>query len=140
MTQARYTAVHLDDIPQLEYEGHAETHDWHPLRIHFGITSFGTNAYTANVAGESVVGEHDESDTQHEELYFVMRGHAQFEVAGEQVDAPAGTFVYVPDPNVLRSAVAEAAPTTVLGFGGIPGRAFTVSEWEQEYDPAAGAS
>jgi hypothetical protein len=43
-----------------------------------------------------------------EELYFVHSGRARFELDGEQVDAPAGTFVFVP-PAVKRTAFAEVA-------------------------------
>jgi hypothetical protein len=49
------------------------------------------------------------------------------------LEAPAGTFVYVRDPAVTRSAVARDRGTTVLAFGGTPGEAFSVSEWEREY-------
>ena len=55
------------------------------MRIHFGIQSFGVNAYTATQEGESV-GEHDEvehSGTKHEELYYVSKGSATFTVDGE---------------------------------------------------------
>jgi hypothetical protein len=132
-----YEAIHIDEIPEPEYEKKQGDTDWRPLRIHFGITSFGANAYTQPQAGEALVGEHDETDTAHEELYFVARGHARFRIDGDDINAPAGTFVYVPDPAATRSATAEEAGTTVLGFGGSPGEAFTVSEWEQKYDPAA---
>jgi hypothetical protein len=53
------------------------------------------------------------------------------------VKAPAGTFVYVPDPGSIRSAVANEAGTTILCLGGTPGEAFGVSPWEQKYAPAS---
>ena len=43
------------------------------------------------------------------------------------VDAPAGTFVYVGDPAVLRGATALEAGTTLFVVGGEPGKAFEVS-------------
>jgi tetratricopeptide (TPR) repeat protein len=103
-----------------------------PVRLHFGINSFGINAYSA-AAGERVIEEHDElghGAGRHEELYFVAAGHATFELGGEEVDAPAGTLVFVRDPAVRRGAMATEGGTTVLVVGGIPGRAFEPSPWE----------
>jgi tetratricopeptide (TPR) repeat protein len=107
--------------------------DIKPVRIHFGIESFGVNAYTAAEAGGQVIEEHDElghGAGRHEELYFVAKGHAVFELGGEEVDAPAGTLVFVGDPAVQRSAGAKEAGTTVLVVGGVIGRAFQPSPWE----------
>jgi mannose-6-phosphate isomerase-like protein (cupin superfamily) len=139
MDEARYRVVKIDEIPEPAYEKEPHEADWKPVRIHLGIHSFGTNAYIAREPGQLVVGEHsevEESGTRHEELYFVVKGHATFTVEGQEVDAPAGTFVYVPDPGATRSAVAREAGTTVICFGGTPGEAFEVSSWERKYDPA----
>ena len=84
------------------------------------IRSFGVNAYVAEEPGVDVIGEHDEVDEgapQHEELYFVSEGHATFTVNGDEIDAPAGTFVFVRDPAATRKAVATEAGTTVLVIG-----------------------
>ena len=129
MSDAGYQVTHIDQIPEGEP-------DWHTVRIHFGIQSFGVNAYTATQEGE-IVGEHDEADTAHEELFYVSKGSATFTIDGESVEAPAGTFVYVPDPASIRSAVAREPGTTVLCLGAAPGEAYSVSSWEQEYDPAS---
>ena len=68
-----------------------------PVRHHFGITSFGVNAWTARDAGDRIINEHDESDPDSgEELYLVVRGRAVFELDGDRVAAPAGTFVFAP--------------------------------------------
>jgi quercetin dioxygenase-like cupin family protein len=135
MSEAGYTVTHIDQIPEPEVEKEEGERDWHAVRIHFGIQSFGVNAYTAD-SGE-LVGEHDEADTKHEELFYVSKGSATFTVDGETVEAPAGTFVYVPDPASMRAAVANEAGTTVLCLGGEPGQAYSVSDWEQKYDPAS---
>ena len=137
MSDPGYQVIHLDDVPDPDQEKAPGEADWHAIRIHLGIGSFGVNAYTQPEPGRPVVGEHTESDTRHEELYYVSRGHATFTIESEEIDAPEGTLVYVPDPAATRSAVAHVAGTTVLGVGGTPGEAFSVSDWEREYDPAA---
>ena len=107
---------------------------WHRIRSHFGIEGFGINAWTATEAGQTLIPEHDEvgaSAAGHEELYVVMGGHARFTVGGKEIDAPAGTLVFVRDPSLKRKAVAEQAGTTALVVGGRPGEPFAVSAWER---------
>ena len=60
-----------------------------------------------------------------------MSGHAVFTINQDEVDAPAGTFVFVRDPAAKRKAVAKEAGTTVLAAGGPRGHAFEVREWER---------
>jgi tetratricopeptide (TPR) repeat protein len=107
---------------------------WAMVRTHFGIGAFGVNAYVADEPGVAIIGEHDEvgnSGTLHEELYFVASGHATFTVNGDEIDAPAGTFVFVRDPAAKRGAIATEAGTAVVIAGGKPGEAFTPSAWER---------
>jgi len=106
--------------------------DWHPVRRHFGILSFGANANAAREAGDVVVDEHDEAhgDGGQEELYVVLRGRALFVVDGEEVEAPSGTFVFLRDPAVRRGATALEPGTVVLAVGGRPRQAFVPSSWE----------
>jgi hypothetical protein len=129
----------LTDIPTAEV-AHTDA-DWSPIRNHFGITAFGVNAYTARTAGDRLIGEHDHADPgdeQHQELYFVHRGHARFRVDGEDVDAPAGTFVCALDVTTTRSAVALADETVVLVIGAEPGAPFEVTPAERAELAAAG--
>ena len=102
---------------------------WKPVRKTLGVTAFGINAYTAANTGDEVVEDHTESQLGHEEIYAVMSGHATFTVDGDEVDAPAGTLVYLDDPAQRRSAVATEPNTTVLAIGGRPGL-HEVSAWE----------
>jgi mannose-6-phosphate isomerase-like protein (cupin superfamily) len=126
MTRRAPRIVHLDEIEAIPGPG---TLTWHPVRSHLGLRAFGTNAYTAANLGDDVVEPHDENpDLAHEELYFVARGRARFILDGESFDAPAGTYVFVPDPATHRHAVAEEVGTTVLSFGGPP--TFEPSAWE----------
>jgi mannose-6-phosphate isomerase-like protein (cupin superfamily) len=102
---------------------------WRPIRMHFDIKAFGTNAYTADV-GNEIVEEHTEASVGHEEMYVVVSGRATFTLDGEEVDAPAGTIVHIPDPSVRRQAVAAEPETRVLAVGAKPGEAFEPSAWE----------
>jgi hypothetical protein len=121
-------------IDEIEAIPGPDTLTWHPVRHHFGINAFGTNAYTAAEAGRHVVEPHDEQPDEgedapgHEELYFVATGLARFTINDETFDAPAGTYVFIPEPSDHRHAVAQEAGTTVLSFGGPP--VFEPSAWE----------
>jgi tetratricopeptide (TPR) repeat protein len=106
------------------------TLSWIPVRRHFDVRAFGVNAYSAREPGEDVVEDHTEATNGHEELYTVLSGRATFTVAGEEIDAPAGTFVFIRDPNVRRAAKAAEPDTTVLAVGAKPGEAYEVSAWE----------
>ena len=121
-----YEVAHLDQIDQID-DGREP---FRPVRHHFGITSFGVNAWTAPSAGDRIINEHDEAEPDgNEELYLVMQGRAVFELDGDKVDAPAGTFVFV-RPGVKRTAVAEEPDTTIIALGGTPGKAYEPHGWE----------
>lgn len=118
--------LRLDDVEGVPVFG---TLVWKPVRRTLGVTAFGINAYTAANAGDEVVEDHDETPLGHEEIYAVVAGHATFTVDGEEVDAPAGTLVFLDDPKQQRSARALEAGTTVLAIGGMPGT-HEISAWE----------
>jgi quercetin dioxygenase-like cupin family protein len=117
--------THIEDLQRVPYEHGI----YRPIRRALGVSAFGVNAYTAEAAGGPVVEPHDESTTNHEELYVVLAGRAEFTVGGETLDAPAGTLVLVA-PGEHRAAVAREAGTTVLAVGGVEGAAGPVSPWE----------
>ena len=123
-----YAVARLDEIGEMD-DGRAP---FRPVRHHFGIEAFGVNAWTGQ-AGDRVINEHDEVSADigdgQEELYFVHSGRARFELDGESVDAPAGTFVFA-RPGVKRTAFAEESPTTIVTVGGTAGKAFEVFGWE----------
>jgi tetratricopeptide (TPR) repeat protein len=119
-----YEVAHLDEIDEIS-DGRCP---WRPVRHHFGITSFGVNAWTGREAGDRIINEHDEAD-ENEELYLVQRGRATFELDGERVDAPAGTLVFA-RPGIKRTAFAEEPGTTIVAVGGTPGEAYEPGGWE----------
>jgi hypothetical protein len=126
-----FRAVRLEDVEAVPVlQGSLQ---WRPLRAALGVRAFGINAYTAQSAGDLVVEEHDETGSgagEHEELYVVVAGRARFTLGGEELDAPAGTCVFLPDPSVVRAAVAAEPGTTVLAIGGPVGEPYRVSAWE----------
>lgn len=111
--------------------GTPEGRRWAQVRATFGISAFGVNAWTVDGPDQIVINEHHEDDG-HEELYFVVSGHAVFTINGDEVDAPAGTFVFVRDPAAKRKAVAKGAETTVLAAGAPRGKAYEPVEWERD--------
>jgi hypothetical protein len=120
--------VQVTDVPPASSP--VEGLDWRPVRHHLGVASFGTNAYMGRNAGDLVIEDHDEDED--EELYVVLTGAARFTVDGEDIDAPSGTLVLVTPPSE-RVAYAIEPDTTVLVIGGVPGRAFEVSDWETRW-------
>jgi quercetin dioxygenase-like cupin family protein len=124
----KYGFAALRDVESLRTR---HGYDWHSIRHRFDVRGFGVNANVAVEPGV-IVEEHDEThgDGGQEELYVVVSGHATFTLDGQEVDAPAGTLVFVRDPAVKRAAVAHEAGTTLLCVGGRPGQPFRVSTWE----------
>lgn len=122
-----YQVAHLDELDRIPVDHGLE---WRPIKRRLGIRAFGVNAYTAAKPGDWVVEEHTESGTGHEEMYVVVRGRARFTLGDDELGAPAGTVVFVSDPELKRVAISEEEGTTVLAVGARPGEAFTPSSWE----------
>jgi hypothetical protein len=109
---------------------------WHPVRMELGLHAFGAAGFSAEQPGALVVEPHveDRDGRGHEELYVVLSGRATFTLDGEELDAPAGTLVFVP-PAVHRQAVATEAQTTVLALGGPPTFEVSGFEWQMRAKP-----
>jgi hypothetical protein len=99
-----------------------------PVREYFRIHAFGVNAYTPGEDG-TLINEHDEAGSGQEELYIVLDGKATFEVEGETVDAPTGTFVFVA-PDARRKATGDG---TILALGATPGEAYQAIDWGEAW-------
>ena len=121
------TLAELERIPV------AEGLEWRPIRRRLGVRSFGINAYTSSHVGGWVVAEHDETGGQ-KELYLVLSGRATFTLNGEELDAPAGTAVFLPGGAVKRKAISEEEGTTVLAIGGWTDKEFVPSASELLFD------
>jgi quercetin dioxygenase-like cupin family protein len=129
VSEKAYEVAHIDDLDRFPVDNDELL--WRPVRRKLGITAFGTNAYTAEKGHERVVEEHYERDGA-EELYFVASGRATFTLGDEEIDAPAGTFVYA-EPGTKRGALAAEPKTTVVAFGAKPGVPHEISGWEEMF-------
>ena len=122
-----WSAAQLDDIAAEQWPY------WAPIRHHFGITTFGINAWRG-ADGDEVIKRHDESDSRSPELYLVLSGSATFTIGEDDVEAREGTLVYVSDPTVERVAFAKVDGTVVLSIGaGAAGEGFGHSGWDANY-------
>ena len=129
VSEAPFETAHVSELDAVPV---TDTLVWRPVRRRFDVRAFGINAYTAADAGDELVEDHNELGSgagRHEELYFVAAGHATFAVAGEEIDAPAGTVVFVHDRAARREAIAIDDTTTVVAVGGEAGT-IKPSAWE----------
>ena len=135
MTEPGFQVTRVDELAKVPV---AHGLEWRPIRRRLGIRAYGINAYTAANPGDWVVEEHTES-IGHEETYIVLSGRATFTVDGEQIDAPAGTIIFISDTTLQRMARSEQEGTTVLAVGGWPDKAFEPSSWEWFFEAYAQA-
>jgi hypothetical protein len=118
--EGKWQLARLDDI---ERRGRSV-----PVREHLGIHAFGVNAFTPREDG-TLINEHDEAGSKQEELYIVLDGEATFEIDGETVDAPAGTFLFV-RPESRRQATGTG---TVLAVGAPAGAPYQGIDWGEAW-------
>ena len=118
--QPKWKVARIDDV---ERRG-----SWIPLREHLGIHAFGINAYRPRDDGR-IINDHDEKNSGQQELYVVLDGTATFVIDGEEVEAPAGTLVFV-EPESQRTAIGDA---TVLAVGAKPGEAYQALDWGEAW-------
>jgi mannose-6-phosphate isomerase-like protein (cupin superfamily) len=124
-----YEAAHIDELDVMPVNNGEFV--WRPVRRRLGISGFGSNAYSAEKAGQRVIEEHFERDG-HEEMYVVLRGLARFTLGDDELDAGPGTLVFV-RPGTRRGAIAAEDDTFVLAVGAKPGVVFEPSLWEDVF-------
>jgi mannose-6-phosphate isomerase-like protein (cupin superfamily) len=117
---SKWQIARLDDI---ERRGRSV-----PVREHLGIHAFGVNAFRPG-EDATLINDHTESASGQEELYVVLDGQATFEIDGETVDAPAGTFLFV-RPEARRKATGTG---TVLAVGATAGEAYRGLDWGEAW-------
>lgn len=87
------------------------------IRQALGVTAFGVNALIYPPGQEGFLHYHDEQD----ELYFVHRGRASFEVDGDQFELGPGGVVYVESKTPRRINNQTDEDLVVLAVGGKDG-------------------
>jgi hypothetical protein len=123
---AAYERAHIDEIASSQWP------HWIPVRHHFGIETFGINIWRTQDDG-TVIPEHDESASGAPELYYVVEGQATFTVAGEEVDAPTGTCVWVTEPSAKRAGRASPGTLVLTVGAAAPGQAYAPVGWDSHY-------
>lgn len=118
--------AHVDELDAIEMP---DGFVWRPVRRHFGIRAFGTNAYTPGTSGQ-IVEEHTEGQLEHQEIYLVLRGRVRFTIDGDEHELGPGQLVFVRDPSLKRGGVALTDDAAVLAVGGKPGAPHEISTWE----------
>lgn len=104
-----YTVVHVDEI-----EGAGPTGGVKFVRRELGVDAFGVNWFELPPNAEGV--EHDESDSQQEEVNVVVAGSGRWRIDGEEVDVRRGTFLRF-DPDTTRMPIAGPDGMTFVGIG-----------------------
>jgi uncharacterized cupin superfamily protein len=84
------------------------------VRRELGVEAFGINWFEIppNAAGH----EHNEDDTQQEEVNVVIRGSGVYRVEGEDVPVHTGSFLRF-DPGTTRVPVAGPEGMTIIAVG-----------------------
>jgi tetratricopeptide (TPR) repeat protein len=133
-----HTGISIEDRLRERREAQTEPRDrtYAQLWRELDIGAFGVHAVQAD-AGKELLPERTAdgfSADGHEELYVVLSGRATFTVDGETGDEPRGAAVFVRDPDMKRSIVAQEDGTIVLVVGGRRGEAWRPTPGEAMYD------
>jgi quercetin dioxygenase-like cupin family protein len=104
-----YSVVHVDDIEPSGASGAVRF-----VRRELGVDAFGINWF--DLAPNAEGHEHDESETQQEEVSFVVRGSGAWHVDGDEVPVRAGSFIRF-NPETRRRPVAGPDGLTFVSVG-----------------------
>jgi|SRR3954447_16029441 len=99
-----HVLVHADDCER--------TGNWRLVRRSLGLAAFGMNL--VEIPPGEQIPEHDETDRDQEEVFFVVSGNPTLVVDGTDHPARAGTFARL-DPEHRRTVRNDGdAPASVL--------------------------
>jgi quercetin dioxygenase-like cupin family protein len=101
---AAHTLVHRDALER--------TGGWALVRRSLGLRSFGMNL--VELAPGERIPEHDETERDQEEVFFVLEGSPTLLIDGDAHPAPSGTFARL-EPELRRTIVNDGErPAAVL--------------------------
>jgi mannose-6-phosphate isomerase-like protein (cupin superfamily) len=104
-----YSMVSVDEI-----EGGGPGGGFRFVRRELGVEAFGINWIDLPPGAEGL--EHDENQSQQEEVNVVVRGSGVYRIEGEDVPVQVGTFVRF-DPETTRVPVAGPDGMTLVAVG-----------------------
>jgi len=104
-----YSIVHVEDIPG-EGRGGAVRF----VRRHLGVGAFGINWFELPPNAEGV--EHNEQDSQQEEVNVIIAGSGVYRVEGEEIPVRRGSVLRF-DPETTRVPVAGPEGMTMVAVG-----------------------
>jgi uncharacterized cupin superfamily protein len=114
-----FRIVHRDDCES--------TGSWQLVRRTLGVEAFGINL--VEIAPGEGIPEHDESDRDQEEVFFVISGSPTLVVDGEGHAAPAGTFARL-SPEHRRTVRNDGdQPASVLIVSAPSSSGYERMEW-----------
>jgi mannose-6-phosphate isomerase-like protein (cupin superfamily) len=104
-----YTILHREEFESMEGSGECT---WGLARKSLGVSAMGMNLVEIGPGGQ--IPEHDETGREQEEVFIIWSGDATAVVDGNDVEAPAGTFVRV-SPETRRTIRNDSdQPLTML--------------------------
>ena len=117
---AGFTIVHVDDFER-------PFPKWALARKSLGLRSFGMNV--VELAPGETIPEHDETESDQEEVFIVLSGDATMVIDSEDHPAPAGTYARL-DPEPKRTVVNRSdTDVTVLILSAPRTSGYTPMEW-----------
>lgn len=102
-----YSTINIDDLEAV----------WGVVRFarhELGVEAFGVNWFELPAHGDGK--EHDERDSQQEEVNIVIEGSGVWRVDSEDVPVRRGTFMRF-DPDAVRQPVAGPDGMTFIAIG-----------------------
>lgn len=103
---------------------------WHSVRHYLGISAFGVNGVSSQAVGDELVPEHDEKQSDQEEMFFVCEGLVEIIIDGERCEAGPGVLVSV-EPQCRRRVKALDHPTVLLIVGAPKRSAYQPPAWDK---------
>jgi len=104
-----YSMVHVNEI-----EGSGPGGAVHFVRRELGVEAFGVNWFEIPPNAPGL--EHDETETQQEEVNVIVAGSGVYRIEGEDVPVSVGSFLRF-DPGTTRQPIAGPDGMTMIGIG-----------------------